>query len=99
MLSLFKSNNPAVVVLYVLYIVLFRLCFLLVPADVNFVFNYREPLSQLVFSFLHRLPLNYAITSMVLSSILCFIQAFTINAIVVENKILPRNNYLAGLLF
>ena len=99
MLSLFKSNNPAVVIFYIFYLVLFRVCFAFVPVDSSFVFEHREPLSALLFGFLKNLPLNFQILSFVLSAVLCFIQALLINGIANNNKILPKKNYLAGAIF
>jgi len=99
LLSFFKSNNPTVVIFYIFYLVLFRVCFAFIPADANFVFEHREPLSALLFGFLKNFSANYQIISLVLSGILCFVQALLINSIVNENKILSKKNYLAGALF
>lgn len=99
MLSFFKSNNPTVVIFYIFYLVLFRVCFAFIPTDVNFVFEHREPLSALLFRFLKNFSANYQIISLVLAGILCFVQALLINSIVNENKILAKKNYLAGAMF
>jgi hypothetical protein len=100
LLSFFKSNNPAVVVFYILYLVLFRLCFAFgATVDYSFVFEYHEPLNQLVFAPLKLLGSNYMVVGMVLSGILTFVQALLINGIVNGNKILSKKNYLAGAVF
>ena len=99
LLSFFKSNNPGVVVFYLMYLVVFRLCFAFVPFDSSFVFTHTEPLSHLVFNLLKTTLQNYPWVSPVLSAVLCFIQALLINDIVNENKVTAKKNYLAGLLF
>lgn len=99
MLSFFRSNNPLVVIFYVLYLFAFRLCLWLVPVDTAFVFEHREPLSALVFTPLENLAQNYQAVSAVLAAILCFVQALLVNGIVNGNKILAKKNYTAGLLF
>jgi len=98
-LNFFKSNNPGVVIVYIFYLALFRVCFLFIHPDTGFVFQYHEPLSKVTFAFLKGLPVNYEITSLVLSCILCFIQALLINGIVNQNKVLAKKNYMSGALF
>lgn len=99
MFSFFKSNNPSVVVFYIFYLVLFRIYFAFNPIDSNFIFGYREPLSQLLFGFFKSISLNHTILSIALSAILCFIQSLLVNSIVNENKFLQRKSYIAGALF
>ena len=98
MLSFFKSNNPTVVIFYIIYLVLFRVCFAFTTTDTNFVFEHREPLSVLLFGFLKNFS-AYQTISMVLAAILCFVQALLINGIVNDNKILSKKNYLPGAVF
>lgn len=99
MLSFFKSNNPAVVIFYIIYLVLFRLIFFFTPPEAEFVFQYHEPLSNALFGFLKINSLNFGIMSFSLGGVLCFMQALFINNIVNENKMLPKKNYLAGAVF
>lgn len=99
MLSFFKSNNPGVVVFYIIYLCLFRVCYAFVPIDTSFVFQNREPLSHAVFGLLRYFPAHYGTISLVLGGVLCFCQALLINSLINENKILSRKNYLGGLLF
>ena len=99
MLSFFKSNNPAVIVFYIFYLIAFRVCCVLFPVDATFVFTHKEPLAKFVFSLLNHFPQAYFTISLVLSAILCFVQALLINNIVNENKILAKKNYLAGSMF
>lgn len=99
MLSFFKSNNPAVVIFYIIYLVLFRVCFAFTTIDANFVFEHREPFSALLFSFLKNFSASYQTISIVLAAILCFVQALIIIGIVNDNKILSRKNYLPGAVF
>lgn len=99
MISVFKSNNPAVVLFYVPYIVLFRLCCLFDSSGLNVSFQNTEPLSAPVFQFLQNTAQNQVALSLVLSGILTFIQALLINGVVNYNKILPRKNYLPGAVF
>ncbi len=99
MLSFFKSNNPGVVLFYLVYLVLFRVCFAFVEVDTNFVFEHREPLSALLFGFLKNFSSGYSTISLVLGALLCFIQALLINGVVNENKILAKKNYMPGAVF
>ena len=99
MLSFFKSNNPTVVIFYIIYLVIFRVCFVFTTTDTNFVFEHREPLSALLFGSLKNFSASYQTISMVLAAILCFVQALIINGIVNDNKILSRKNYLPGAVF
>ncbi len=99
MLTLFKSNNPAVVVLYVLYLALFRVFALYVHVDTTFVFAHSEPLSKIIFGLLKNVLQRHEMVSYALSGVLCFIQALLINNLINENKILPKKNYVGGLLF
>ncbi|MES2621260.1 MAG: DUF6427 family protein [Bacteroidota bacterium] len=99
MFSFFKSNNPSVIVFYIFYLVLFRIYFAFVPIDSNFVFEYREPLSQLLFGFLKDVSFNPTVFSIVLSALLCFVQSLLVNSIVNGNKFLPRKSYISGALF
>lgn len=99
MLSFFKSNNPTVVIFYIIYLVLFRLIFLFAIPEADFVFQYHEPLSYALFGFLKINSLHFGIMSLSLGGALCFTQALFINNIVNENKMLPKKNYLAGAVF
>lgn len=60
---------------------------------------HQEPLSSGLFGLLLRMPVSFLPLSMVLSALLCFIQALLINQIVNSNKILSRKNYLPGFIF
>lgn len=99
MVSLFKSNNPGIVVFYLLYIIGFRLCFFFAPFDAGFVFNHHEPVSNFLFPALQRLPFNPLATLAVLSGLLQFVQALLVNLVVNENKMTTRKTYLGGLAF
>ncbi len=99
MLSFFKSNNPAVVTFYIVYLVLFRVYVLFLSPDSDFVFEHHEPLSGFLFALLTHLPLKFYIVSITLSGLLSFVQALLINKIVNENKIIPRRTYMPGALF
>ena len=99
MLSFFKSNNPAVVAAYILYLLVFRLCFFFIPFDTGFVFTHTEPLTHFVFGLLKNPLTNYAWLSPAMSGVLCFVQAMLINDMVNENKVLAKKNYLAGFFF
>ena len=99
MLNFFKSNNPAVVVFYIAYLILFRVCLWFVPVDFAFAFNYHEPLSALLFGALQSLGKTYPLVSTMAAATLTFIQALLVNGMVNNNKITNRKNYLGGLLF
>jgi hypothetical protein len=97
--SFFKSNNPGVVVFYLVYIVGFRLCFFFAPFNTDFVFNHHEPVSFFLFPALQKLPLNPLATLAVLSGLLQFVQALLVNQVINENKMTSRKTYLGGMLF
>jgi len=97
--SFFKSNNPGVVIFYIAYLAVFRICFAFVPVDTSNVFTHTEPLSQLFFGLLKSPLLTYPWLSPFLAAVLSFIQALLVNNIVNENKVLAKKSYLAGLLF
>ena len=99
MVSFFKSNNPGVVVFYLVYIVGFRLCFFFAPFDTGFVFNHHEPVSFFLFPALQKLPLNPVVILAILSCLLQFIQALLVNMVINENKMTSRKTYLGGMLF
>ncbi len=99
MLNLFKSNSPGVVVFYIFYIALFRAYVIFFPAQANLFSQHNEPLSRLAFSILNALNANGAFVSAALSGVSCFLQALLVNKLVNDNKILPRKNYLAGLVY
>lgn len=99
MISLFKSNNPVVVILYGLYLVLFRICFLFLDNPVTTAFHHGEPLSLITFSFLKNISSNYLLLSLTLAALLTFIQALLINGLVNKNKVLPRKSYLPGVIY
>ncbi|MFN8286959.1 MAG: DUF6427 family protein [Chitinophagales bacterium] len=99
MLNFFKSNNPAVVIFYLLYLILFRVCLWFVPVDASFAFNYHEPLSTLLFGALQSLGAAFPLVSTITAATLTFIQALLINGMVNDNKITNRKNYLGGLFY
>lgn len=99
MVSFFKSNNPGVVVFYLVYIIGFRLCFLFGAFDASFVFNHSEPLSNFVFGAIQKSAVPTVIVLTVVSGTVQFIQALLVNLIVNENKMVNRKTYLPGMVF
>jgi hypothetical protein len=99
LLSLFKSNNPFVVVFYIVYLLLFRVCFTFIPFPSIPVFDHREPLSQVLFPFLQSVSTDYSVLSSIVAGVLCFVQALFINQIINSNKILAKKTYVGGLFF
>jgi hypothetical protein len=99
LLNFFKSNNPGVVVFYIIYLVLFRLWAFVGPIDCSFISAHQEPLSKLFFGLGHGIMGKNVALNLSLSAILCFVQALLINNLVNENKFLSKKNALAGLLF
>lgn len=99
MVSLFKSNNPLVVIFYLLYLVLFRAYFFVAGSQSVSASEHTELLSNFLFGWLQSSGDGFAVLSIVFSGLLSFVQALFINSIVNSNKILPRKNYVAGALF
>lgn len=99
MLSIFKSNNPAVVLVYIFCLILFRLCLLWLAVNDSTGFLHTEPLSASLFSFLKNLSQNQVLLSTFLSALLSFVQAILVNNIVNSNKMTARKNYAAGAVF
>lgn len=99
MLNFFKSNSPGVIVFYVFYLVAFRIFIFFQPVNIHLFAGHSEPLSQVTAVVLTTLHANGPFTGLILSGLLCFIQSLLINKVVNDNKISPRKNYLAGLLY
>lgn len=97
MLSLLRSNNPSIVLLYVVYLIVFRISALWVPAPM-FVSNEASPISAVLFGYLQQLP-AYGIVSLILAAVLTFVQALLVNLIINENKITAKKNYLGGAVY
>lgn len=95
MFTFFKSNNPSVVAFNLILIVLFRVGFLLHPADVSYLYRHTEPASQWLFSSSHIDILWLTIAG----GVLCFIESLLVNKIVNSHKVTTRKNYVGGLLF
>lgn len=99
MLSFFKSNNPGVVVFYIFYLAAFRLYALFGPLDANLFTGHSEPLTRASYSVLTALHATGVLPGLIFSGMLSFVQALLMNKLANDNKILPRKNYLAGLLY
>ncbi len=98
MFSFFKSNNPALVVINVILIVLFRFVFLIHHFDLTGIYSHTEPASSFLIGALdltHASQLWLAIAG----GILCFIESLLVNRIINRHKVSPRKNYIGGILF
>lgn len=98
MFSFFKSNNPALVVINVILIVLFRFVFLIHHFDLGGLYLHTEPASAFLIRVLdltHASQLWLAIAG----GVLCFIQSLLVNRIMNRYKVSPRKNYIGGILF
>ncbi len=94
MLSLLRSNNPSIVLLYVIYLIAFRISAIwsttppLVVAD-------SSPISFVIFNYLQQFS-GLGWLSLLLAAALTFVQALLVNLIINENKITAKKNYLGG---
>lgn len=98
MFSFFKSNNPGVVVAYLVYLVLFRLCWFWLPVPAPYADAHHEPLAQAAMQWINNLS-HAGLWLIVAGGVLQFIQALIINGIVNGNKITGRKNYAVGLCY
>jgi hypothetical protein len=98
LLSFFRSNNPGVVVFYVVYLILFRVVFFFIAPDFSFVFNHHEPLAALIFKPLSNLK-DYRIIGSILGAVVIFLEAILINGIYNVNKFSAKKTYLPGAIF
>lgn len=99
MLSFFKSNNPGVVVFYFIYLLAFRLVFLLSAPDLTFLQNYHEPLSHFFYSGWAGAALQTPWVSLTAAALLVFVQSLYVNRIINEQRMTAKKNFLAGLLY
>lgn len=98
MLSFFKSNNPGVVVFYLVYLVAFRICFVFVTAVAETNLHYYEPLATVI-EYARGYLQAPLIPLLVLGAVLQFIQAIIVNRLVNENKMISRKTYMPGVIF
>lgn len=95
MLSLFKTNNPAIVLLYLPYMVLLRLFFGKSSIDYAIHDLPAEPLSHALLGWL-----GHSSTVLILCGALVqFVQALIINGMVNQNKMTVRKTYLPGAVY
>lgn len=97
--EIFRSNNPLLILLYLLLILLLRAGLLLSQPDSPYILMSPEPLTQFVYNNLKYIPIRFDILQLVLGLLLQLLQAIHLNHILSENKILPRRNYVAGMVF
>lgn len=98
MLSIFRSNNPGVVVFYLVYLLAFRVCLFFIVPHFSFVFSHHEPLAKVVFAPLSLLP-HYRLVGGLLGALVVFFQALLINGIFNNNKFSAKKVYLPGAIF
>ncbi len=97
MIQLFKTNSPSLYSYLLLY--------LLVLTAVHFVHpmpyhgDIEAPLSQLIFDFLHLIPLSPSYTETIISIILLFMNALLINELIFRYKIFNLTCQLPGLIY
>ena len=94
MLSLLRSNNPSIVLLYVIYLVAFRVSAIWGIAPI-FATNESSPISAVLFNYLQQFS-AYGFISLLLAALLTFVQSLLVNLIINENKITAKKNYLGG---
>lgn len=95
MLSFFKTNNPAVVLLYVPYMVLLRLFFWKSQTPFSVPELPAEPLSRALLGWL-----GHSSALLILcGAVVQFIQALLVNGLVNQNKMTARKTYLPGAIY
>ncbi|MCS6934624.1 MAG: hypothetical protein NZM35_05685 [Chitinophagales bacterium] len=95
MLSLFKSNNPLVVLLYLPLLAALRILPFIKPTAFGTPGSPAEPLTQLLWNILSQNNTWLIAAGMLLH----MVQAIWVNALVNEHKISARKNYLPGALY
>lgn len=94
MLSLLRSNNPTIVLLYILYLIVFRVG-VFWSTTPPLVVTQSSPISYSLFTFLQQFS-GFSWISLLLAAALTFVQALLVNLIINENKITGKKNYLGG---
>lgn len=97
--EIFRSNNPLLILLYLLLILLLRAGLLLSHPDAPDLLMNPEPLTQFIYNNLKYTPVKFDILQLFLGLLLQLLQAIHLNHLLSENKILPRRNYVAGMVF
>lgn len=97
MISLLRSNNPSIVLLYILYLLVFRVCAVWISPPLLVVTDL-SPISNSLFAYLQQLS-SYTFWSLFLAAVLTFVQALLVNLIINENKITAKKNYLGGAMY
>lgn len=98
MFSFFKSNNPALVVINVILIILFRFVFALHHFDLSSIYAHAEPGSALLIHLAdpaHAGQMGLAIGG----GVLCLLESLLVNRIINRHKVSNRKNYVGGILF
>jgi hypothetical protein len=97
--EIFRSNNPLLIILYVLLILLLRAGLLIFqPEELDLLMS-SEPLSKIIYNNLKYIPVKYDLLQLFIGLLLQLVQAIHLNHILSENKIIPRRNYISGLIF
>ena len=98
MFNFFKSNNPALAIVNLVLIILFRLVFLFHPVDISALYHHTEPASKFFIRSLHisEMPLLWLVIA---GGVLCFIESLLVNRIINRHKVASRKNYMGGILF
>lgn len=97
--EIFRSNNPLVILLYLLLIFLLRTGLLLFLPDSAELLRSPEPISSWLYHELRSVPIQFEFLQLALGMLLQLLQAVHLNHILTDNKILPRRNYVAGMVF
>ena len=98
MFNFLKSNNPALTVINLVLIILYRIIFLFHPIDTSFVFHHTEPASKFFMRFCLLTSLS-PLWLLVSGGVLCFIESLLVNRIINHHKVATKKNYLGGIMF
>ena len=98
MFNFLKSNNPALAVINLVLIILYRIIFIFHPIDTTSIFHHAEPASKFFIRYLHIASLS-PVWLLVSGGVLCFIESLLVNRIINHHKVATKKNYLGGIMF
>ncbi|MBS1593867.1 MAG: hypothetical protein JST90_06055 [Bacteroidetes bacterium] len=98
MFSFFKSNNPALVVINIILIVLFRFVFLVHGLDIAGLYHHTEPAAAFLIRLIYPAHMSQLWLA-IAGGALCLVESLLVNRIINRHKVSQRKNYLGGILF
>ena len=99
MVQLLKINNPGLVFISVFLSIAIHILAAIFPADFQFLANYSEPLSQLIFLNMVSMGNVGFYLLLFVGCVIQIIQAFLVDNILNNYKIIGKRSYIGGMIF